>query len=399
MWQNTIPRFATGVACADGKIFIADDTAAVHCYDEETGASLWNSSADYADYGGCPQVAVYGGRVYVSTGDCKVKGLDENTGEIKVWYNVPAFQLNRYKFVASFFIVDGRIFITRDSNIAVYDLGSEKEIWSDAYTEEQKGLVVYDQSLSQKSTFVYVRSSGSYAERIDVNTGQKLWKYPGNTEKKPLVSNDRVILWNFDGQSVICLSIDSGKKLWEYNVGISMFQPTIYNGQVLFGAQDGYFYALNLGDGTLRWRTNVDSPGLIKEYHEKSYAPYGLPPAPIVDTVNQNVIWNIKSGYDNSANAGVKLMVVSLKLQSGRTEWTSTFLTNLKYDQYVPEPTNMALTGNQLLITAKGSLFCINTILGQTQWEKDYDHYVYSPIIDNNKLINVGDTLVTVYGK
>ena len=55
-----------------------------------------------------------------------------------------------------------------------------------------------------------------------------------------------------DAHTVYALSMDEGKKLWQYTTGGRVDSPpTVYRGLVLFGCRDGRVYCLRASDGQL----------------------------------------------------------------------------------------------------------------------------------------------------
>lgn len=108
---------------------------------------------------------------------------------------------------------------------------------------------------------------GWYVYRIDPNNGTILWSLPRRTSVNgpPVVYQDQVIMRNSSGgeTTVFSLDEDSGAILWSYDVGASVYQPTATStGLLLFEASDGNVYALHLSDGTLIWKTPVDSQNI-----------------------------------------------------------------------------------------------------------------------------------------
>jgi len=71
----------------------------------------------------------------------------------------------------------------------------------------------------------------------------------------PTVADGVMIVAAADRHQVIALDVVSGRELWRATVGGRIdTPPTIYNGACLFGAHDGYVYALSSEDGRLGWR-------------------------------------------------------------------------------------------------------------------------------------------------
>jgi len=63
--------------------------------------------------------------------------------------------------------------------------------------------------------------------------------------------------------SFLCLDSDIGRELWSIDTGATIYNPAVHNNLLLFGAVDSYFYALNLADGTLKWKTKIGTQNLF----------------------------------------------------------------------------------------------------------------------------------------
>ena len=71
----------------------------------------------------------------------------------------------------------------------------------------------------------------------------------------PVVAAGRLYVASIDTHTVWALESQSGKKLWSYTAGGRVDSPpTIYQGRVLFGSNDGWVYCLRAADGALVWR-------------------------------------------------------------------------------------------------------------------------------------------------
>ncbi len=71
----------------------------------------------------------------------------------------------------------------------------------------------------------------------------------------------QVIIQNIN--QILSFNATSGNELWSRDVGASIYQPTISGGIVYFGASNGNFYAVNLANGTIAWKSEVDSQNLM----------------------------------------------------------------------------------------------------------------------------------------
>jgi len=71
---------------------------------------------------------------------------------------------------------------------------------------------------------------------------------------QPVVAGKRMIVVSSNTDSVSAIDTDSGKILWRSFVGGPIrFAPTLHNGRVLFGADDGFFHCLDIQTGDEIW--------------------------------------------------------------------------------------------------------------------------------------------------
>ena len=66
------------------------------------------------------------------------------------------------------------------------------------------------------------------------------------------------VVADIDAQRIVALDQESGKEKWTFHVGSRVeFSPSLYNGLCLFGAEDGYVYALNVKTGDLIYKLQI----------------------------------------------------------------------------------------------------------------------------------------------
>ena len=123
-----------------------------------------------------------------------------------------------------------------------------------AYEQSQKSEV-----RSQKDDWPTYRGnaarSGHVATTITGNLRQAWETALGGELTPPVIADGRVVVARKDADEVIALASDTGKALWQFTTGgpVSL-PPTIYEGRVLFGCNDGWVYCLRASDGALAWR-------------------------------------------------------------------------------------------------------------------------------------------------
>jgi outer membrane protein assembly factor BamB len=106
---------------------------------------------------------------------------------------------------------------------------------------------------------------------VDATSGQARWRArtEGRVRSSPAVAGGRVYAGSYDGR-VYCFDLATGARRWHYETeGVTLrsgsygfdrrsiqSSPTVANGVVYVGARDGFLYAIDAGDGRLRWRVD-----------------------------------------------------------------------------------------------------------------------------------------------
>ncbi len=278
LWQRSIDNFATDLAVADGKVYVPDNWGNVFCFESQNGKPVWTSRLGSYMAGGS-KVAVYERKVYVGGSGSVVNKLDERTGNLELTFQAPTTSSYGSKSSPDFFVADGRVFASQNG-MAVYDAGSGELFWE--YSSYLDSITLGDASASApESDYVLIRGTS----RINLNNGSTLWRVGGWHTEPPVISQGQVILWNYDaferdvGQNVLSVNASSGDTLWSFDAGASIFQPTVYNGLLLFGASDGNFYALHMTNGTVAWKTHVDTQNIMAGENLPVEVKFDSPPA------------------------------------------------------------------------------------------------------------------------
>ncbi|MBI1313181.1 PQQ-binding-like beta-propeller repeat protein [bacterium] len=72
---------------------------------------------------------------------------------------------------------------------------------------------------------------------------------------QPVVVGNRVWFGSSSDHQVYCLDLTTGKTLWTFFTGAPVrLAPTVYQGAVYFGSDDGYAYCVAADTGTLKWK-------------------------------------------------------------------------------------------------------------------------------------------------
>lgn len=395
LWQSDIESFASDFAVADGKVFSSDAWANVYCFDAESGESLWNASIGGYSNNGLP-LEVYDGKLYVGCRGSVVHRLNMDTGEVELSYQAPVSTSYGYKWAPDFFVADGKVF-TSQNGIAVYDVYTGDLLWN---YSRGLGVNLIRANLSAPESDYVLIMDGS---RVSFNNGSTMWTVTGSYSDPPVAAQDKVLFWNYspiedqdDGQTLLCVDAFSGKEVWSFEVGARMFQPTVSNDVVLFGAEDGYLYAVNLADGTLNWRTIAGQSitETLSNYTEVEQK-LGIGAASVqVDPQGQRVFWSVfvkrfgTNLYD--------VIVLSSNLSDGDVIW-ALLVKQIYLKDAHDASSSMTLSKNLLYVIQQSNLYCIDADNGSIRLSQDFEHYAFPPVAADNKVFVVADLWIIAY--
>jgi outer membrane protein assembly factor BamB len=190
------------------------------------------------------------------------------------------------------------------------------------------------------------------------------------------------ILW----PNLISLDSNTGKELWDITVGASIYNPIFHNNLLLFGASDGNFYALNLTDGTISWKTKVDTQNLF------SFANSTAQTFPIqIDSQNQRLFWSFAAKQPSTGNYTGTLC--SLDLTNGNMTWTKQIADMGNFAWEV----GSAYNDNRVFLTYNSALWIFNASTGDLVQSQQFDHYVLPPIVLGNETFVAADLWLFAY--
>ena len=124
---------------------------------------------------------------------------------------------------------------------------------------DQTGIADFqaESSDSDWPTYRGNAARGGYAKTTVPATDLKhTWQADlGGKLSAPVIAGGKVFIAAVDRQEIVALDEHTGKQLWSFTAGGRVDSaPTIWQGRVLFGCNDGYVYCLRATDGALAWR-------------------------------------------------------------------------------------------------------------------------------------------------
>ena len=414
LWQRPLKNFATSLTVDDRKVFTTDDPGNVYCFDSQNGESLWNTSGRGTTRN--PRPVISDGLFYFGYEERQVGCLDENTGNV-LWtfQNTPAPEESSKGVSPRIIIKDDRLFAV-SGTVSAHNATTGKLLW-----QAVPGRKNFDVSFSQgqmqayplhgdpfDGKYVYA-TGGNYSNlyffKINTENGHVIWRsdatwggvvvpFFGSSIPYPdvlAINQEKVIIRIFFKENsaanfFLCLHSTTGKELWSIDVGATIYNPTVHNNLLLFGAADGYFYALNLADGTIKWKTEVDTQNLFSSGVHSS--------SPIqIDSDNQRLFWSYAIEKNETSNYTGAL--ISLDLNNGNVMWmtqTNSSCGGLAFNNGT----------NWLFLTtyrfaADIGLWIFNASTGDLIHNQQFDHYILSPIVIGKETFVAADLWLSAY--
>lgn len=401
-WNVSLSNFATAVAYDNGKVFVTDNPGNLQCLDASSGKIIWATTAD--GWTSNPHlIAVSNGIIYVGVGGGEVNTYDETTGRmLPQTFQAPvSTSWGQKEAPQAFYVSNGRIVVTQNG-FAVFSITTGELFFSyDEFNfKSEMGNASY---LPTDINPVIVQRT----TRFNSNNGSIMWRLSGDASDPALITQDKVILWNYntngssdEGQVMLCVNALTGDTIWRFDIGSKMYQPTEYNGLVLFGAYDGFFYALNLSDGSVAWKTKVtDQNGNATMPWQDIH--YPLTPSTSlvqIDNRTNRIFWAFafaQTGWGSvDQYSGV---VCSLDLASGHLAWTTSISKNASTEGGSANQFGLTVINGKVYLTTGSDLWVFDQTTGGTRGTQHFDHYVLSPIVGGNHVFIAGDLNLSAY--
>ncbi|MDD4256049.1 MAG: PQQ-binding-like beta-propeller repeat protein [Methanofollis sp.] len=257
LWTNELGGQAvgsvSGVAVADGQVYLGGTDGKLYCIDEETGATLWSSDQiDETGYFGLSSSPlVYDGKVYVlSASDGALHEFSLAGAE--TWSYAAG---GKAAYFASATAADGKVYCSNMTALFCVDPALQKEVWNTSVRD-----VILSTPCLSDSTLFCTGALRTYA--FDRDTGEELWNRSlQGTSSSPAFCSDKIYVGAKDG--LHCLDAATGAERWAFRSAQVTVSPVIAGGIVYFGTNEeaGTLYAMNADDGEEVWSHTLESPG------------------------------------------------------------------------------------------------------------------------------------------
>lgn len=302
-----------------------------------------------------------------------------------------------------FFIEDGRLYVFQNGYAVFNATSGELFYETNGWTTETG-----DANVSASETdFIFIYGYS----RVDPDNGELIWRMSGRFDGPMEVNQDKILLWNYNpdnfldlGHFMLCIDPDSMDTFWRFDVSSPMYQPTIYNDLVLFGAYDGYFYALDLSNGDLVWKTFVTNQN--NQTKLMSNEGFHYPLTPVVSPIQINLekeigVWSF-AFIQNGWGGVIEYVgnICGIDVSNGDLLWTKPIENNASISSsnlLRPTSIGLVLLNGHTFLTVGSDFYIINCQTGNIVEGKNYDHHLLEPTATNGMVLVAEELNLTVY--
>ncbi|NLA30456.1 MAG: PQQ-like beta-propeller repeat protein, partial [Methanomicrobiales archaeon] len=243
----------SGVAIADGQVYLGGTDGRLYCIDEETGETLWESARiDMTSiFGLSSSPLVYDGVIYALSASDGVLHAFTPEG-IESWSFPTGGTVGNFTSPAA---ADGKVFVAgNESNLFCIDTVTQTDTWDVSLPTSVKSTPVVSDGK------VYVTTAeGLHA--LDASTGDEIWNASlGGTFSTPVVAGETIIAGSSDG--LHAYDGGTGNPLWNFSSASIDVSPVVA-GSLVYAATNektGTLYAVDVGTGEEVWSYTLDTP-------------------------------------------------------------------------------------------------------------------------------------------
>ncbi|MBT7952140.1 MAG: PQQ-dependent dehydrogenase, methanol/ethanol family [Gammaproteobacteria bacterium] len=387
----------------DGVIYMSAPFALVYALDAKTGETIWQYNPNvklglsFAN-GWTSRInrgaAVWEGKVYVATGDCRLIALNATTGS-EIWTAQACNAENEDGMDGAPRVVNGKVYIGSGvsdfgsrGNLAAFDANTGKELWRfwTVPGDPKKGFETKAMQMASKT----------WSEGGAKNGGASVWGtivYDpefnslifGTDSAAPLNAHDRDPLGgdNLFTNSIVALDADTGEykwhyqpvphDAWDYNTNMPMILAELkIDGKIrkvlMQAPKSGFFYVIDRTNGEFISAENFVPTSWASHYDKATGRPVELPGARYYRNKNGRAIvypgiWGGHNWQPMSFNPDTGLVYFSAwNIPALYETKKDAMLGGLLVDSYVLGTDKETLSG-------RGSLIAWDPVLQTARWK------------------------------
>lgn len=149
--------------------------------------------------------------------------------------------------------------------------------------------------------------SGATPTQVSVKL-KKLWATETKGRPGPLVVAERKTFTTTpDSHAVLAFDATTGEPSWSFIAGARVdTPPTIHQGLALFGANDGWVYAVAASDGRLAWRLRAAPRERLVGVHSQLESAWPVPGAVLI---HDDLAW-VAAGRSSYLDGGIRVLAI-----------------------------------------------------------------------------------------
>jgi outer membrane protein assembly factor BamB/tRNA A-37 threonylcarbamoyl transferase component Bud32 len=248
----------SNVAIAGGKVFVSVYDNNLYALKQDSGEIVWKfPTSDGVGASPC----VHENMIFIGSSDSRMYAVDMLTGRQK-WHYVtegPIYSSPKVRFDHLFFGSD-------DGNVYALNIRQGRKAWmANAFSAIRSSPYVDDER-------IYVGTEGGYIYCMDISSGKTKWQSQAKraVTSSPILYDDVVVVGSLDS-TVYALDASTGWAIWRFRARRPIISsPIVHDDIVYIGSSDGSLYALDMNSGRQLWQFETEgqvnsSPAVLRD--------------------------------------------------------------------------------------------------------------------------------------